>query len=114
MIEECPRCHSRGRDYGWRPEYPKIYKCTRCGVLFCGECLFKQDYCPECGGRAKVIQERSYRPTKAELREKAKREAERRAEEEAKRRAEMLKELENRQYGLGMRIGNRYYNDYDD
>ena len=118
MIEECPRCHSRGRTYDYClktiEQYPKIYKCTRCGILFCSECLFSLNVCPECKGRAEVIQERTDRPTEAELREKAKREAKRRAEEEAKRRAETLREFENKTYSLGTRIGNRYYSDYED
>lgn len=112
-MDVCPYCHE---DYSKDSKWPHIYKCKRCGTYFCDSCnLNYRGYCcPSCGREnSYTIVQRNIPKTPDELKKIAIAEAKKRAEEgEANRRAETLKELENRHYGLGMRIGNRYY--YDD
>ena len=98
----------------------RVFKCPSCGTVFCDLCSksikLSEPICPKCGSSGRTLHGNPSEVFKreAEAKKRAEAEAKRRAEEEAKRRADMLKELENRQYGLGLRIGNRYYSDYDD
>lgn len=107
----CSHCH--------KTTEARTYKCRKCQAIFCRFCALHEVsgkiVCPECHGNdCFKVNEKNLIREREEAKRRAEEEAERRAEEEAKRRAEMLRELENRQYGLGMRIGNRYYSDYDD
>lgn len=107
----CPHCHNSS-------SYVSFFECSSCGTVFCGICAKRSEsrkaLCPTCGNTGRKVYLSDILEREAEAKKRAEVEAKRRAEEEAKRRAETLRELENRQYGLGLRIGNRYYSDYED